>query len=88
MIVTGLLSVIKLILKAIFSGISIPNVSSFDDLLNIIENAFNYGLPVLNFVFPIKGTILILLPVSLALHYFEEIYSFGEWLYNKIPFIH
>lgn len=88
LIVSGLLSVIKAILKALLSSVNIPSLDSFDDLLMIINNALSYGASLVRFALPVGSTILVLLPVVLAIHYFDEIYAFGIWLYNKIPFIH
>ncbi len=88
MILSGLLNLILKLIKGLFSVLpTIPSVpdglwNSIDKFLDLIFNSWNL------FTFFIRpSTINLVLPIAIAITYFEEIYKGIMFIVKKIPFI-
>ncbi len=95
MIISGLLDVIILLLKAIITPISVmidvPGVTDaissawnvIGDFLDMIESGFSFAAYFFHWEI-IKGMALCFVIVETAFHTYKLIY----WIYRNVPFIH
>lgn len=88
MIVESIFNLLKLVITSIFSILpNIPNIGAElqSSIITSLDVIFS-NLSLLG-VFIRPSTIIMIIPVAIAIHNFKHIYDFINWIYNKIPFI-
>lgn len=88
MILEAIFNLLKLVITSVFGILpSIPDIGSSmqTSIFTALEVIFS-NLQLLG-VFIRPSTVLMIIPVALAIHNFKHIYDFVNWVYNKIPFI-
>lgn len=85
MILLGILQVIFIVLKALFSWLSLPDMPS--DITNVVDGVFVYikdALPLIWLFFD-KSVVGVCLTIALACANFEKVYDLLMWVLAKLP---
>lgn len=87
MIISGLLSIVKMLVQLLFGWISLPQVPS--GITTVVDQVFGYmqaGAGVLWFFIP-QDLVLLLLPLVIVVANFDHLYKLGMWILRKIPML-
>ena len=87
MIISGLLNLVKTLLYACFSWISLPAFpETLTNSINTFLNLIFDNLTLLGF-FIRPATLTVSIPVLIILLNFDSVYKLTMWILRKIPFL-
>lgn len=87
MIISGLLSVVKMLVHLLFGWFTLPNLP--DSLLSVIDKVFSYmkaGASIL-FLFVNQDVAFYTLSALILVMNFDKLYKIGMWILRKIPML-
>lgn len=87
MIISALLSVVKILIQLLFGWVQLPQVPS--EVTSVVDSVFGYmgqGVGIL-WLFVPQGLVQVLLPLVIVVINFDRLYKLGVWILKKIPML-
>ena len=87
MIISGLLSIVKVLINLLFGWVSLPQVP--EAVTSVVDTLFTYmqqGVGIL-WLFVPQTLVRVLLPLVIVVHNFDHLYKLGMWILRKIPMV-
>lgn len=87
MIISGLLSIVKVLINLLFGWVNLPQVP--EAVTSVVDTLFTYmqqGIGIV-WLFVPQALVKVLLPLVILVHNFDHLYKLGMWILRKIPMV-